>query len=305
VNLFVFGLGYTAQHFIRLHRDRFDRVAGTVRGAEKAAALRADGFGARVFSPETVDPGTAEDLASAEILLSSIAPQGADDPVLAAFGPAIARARNLRWIGYLSTIGVYGDHGGGWVDETTPPRLPDERSRARLAAEANWLDLGRAAGVPAHVFRLGGIYGPGRNPLVQLAAGRAHRVVKPGQVFNRAHVEDIARVLAASIDRPRGGAIYNVVDDAPSPTQDTVAYAAELLGVEPPPEIPLEEAELSPMAKSFYAENRRVRNDLIRQELGVRLGYPTFREGFRALRGAGEGRARDGEGTLAARGRDT
>lgn len=301
MNLFVFGLGYTAQHFIRHDRARFDRVGGTVREAEKAAALRADGIEAQVFSPETIDPGIAEDLAAAEILLSSIAPDGAHDPVLAALGPAIARAGKLHWIGYLSTIGVYGDHAGAWVDETTPPHHPDERSQARLEAEASWLDLGRRIGAPAHVFRLGGIYGSGRNPLVQLAAGRARRVVKPGQVFNRVHVEDIARVLAASIDRPRGGAIYNVVDDAPSPTQDTVAYAAGLLGVEPPPEIPLEEAELSPMAKSFYAENRRVRNALIKGELGVRLGYPTFREGFRALREAGEGMAPAGEGTPVSR----
>lgn len=291
MKLFVFGLGYTAQHFVRLHRTRFAQVVGTVRDPERAAALPAKGVEARVFSPETADPRIPGDLAAADVLLCSIAPGQGRDPALAAFGAAVAAARRLHWIGYLSTIGVYGDHDGAWVDETTPPRDPDNGSRARLAAEAEWLDLGRRLRAPAQVFRLGGIYGPGRNALAQLAEGRARRVVKPGQVFNRIHVEDIASILAASMERPRQGAIYNVVDDAPSPAQDTVAYAAELLGIEPPLEIPLAEADLSPMARSFYAENRRVRNDLIRQELGVTLRHPTFREGLRALRAAGEGRS--------------
>jgi nucleoside-diphosphate-sugar epimerase len=283
MNPFVFGLATRPQHFVRLHRKRFERVAGTVRDPGKAAGFQAEGVEIRVFSSETADARIAEDLAVADLLLCSIAPGHGRDPALAAFATAIAAARQLRWIGYLSTIGVYGDHDGAWVDETTPPRDPDEGSRARLAAEADWLALGRRLGAPAQVFRLGGIYGPGRNALAQLAAGRARRVVKPGQVFNRIHVEDIARVLQASIKRPRQGAIYNVVDNAPSPAQESVAYAAELLGIEPPPEVPLAEADLSPMARSFYAENRRVRNDLIRQELGVSLRYPTFREGLSGL----------------------
>lgn len=289
MRLVVFGLGYTAQHFVWLHRDRFRHVGGTVRDAEKARALQADGVEARLFSADDADSRIVDDVAGADLLLSSVAPGRGDDPVLAAFGPAIAEARNLRWIGYLSTIGVYGDHDGAWVDETTPPRQPDGRSRARLEAEAAWLDLGRRTGKATQIFRLGGIYGPGRNALRQLAAGTAHRIVKPGQVFNRIHVEDIARVLSASIDRPRAGAIYNVVDGAPSPAQDVVTYAAELLGVAPPPEISFAEADLSPMGKSFYAENRRVRNALVERELGISPRYPDYREGLRALRAAGEG----------------
>jgi nucleoside-diphosphate-sugar epimerase len=290
VNLFVFGLGYTALHFIRFYRHRFSRVAGTVRTAEKAVALSAQGIEALILSPDECDRCIPDNLSRATHLLSSIAPDGGQDPALAGFRNAIARAPHLSWIGYLSTIGVYGDHDGGWVDESTPPRSPDGRSQTRLAAETAWLDLGGSAGKAAHVFRLGGIYGPGRNALVQLAAGAARRIVKPGQVFNRIHVEDIARVLMASIERPRPGAVCNVVDDAPSPPQDVVAYAAELMGVEPPPEIPFEQARLSPMAASFYAENRRVRNALVREALGAALRYPTYREGLRALSEAGEGR---------------
>jgi len=289
MNLFVFGLGYTARHFVALYNSRFERVRGTVREPEKAATLRVDGIEARVFSPDTSDARIAADLEESHLLLVSIAPQDGHDPVLARVAPLLSRAKNLRWIGYLSTIGVYGDHGGAWVDETTPPNRPDARSRARLAAEAAWLDLGRTLGCPAQVFRLGGIYGPGRNALRQLAAGTARRIVKPGQVFNRIHVDDIARVLAASMEKPRAGAIYNVVDGAPSPAEKAVAYAADLLGIAPPPEIAFADAELSPMAASFYAENRRVRNALMRDELGVVPRYPSYREGLRALRDLGEG----------------
>ena len=225
----------------------------------------------------------ARDLASSDAVLVSIPPGAAGDPVLAAFGETIAAAPHLRWIGYLSTIGVYGDHAGGWVDEATPPRPVSARSRERVAAEEAWASLGRASGKAVQVFRLAGIYGPGRSALDKLADGTAKRLVKPGQVFNRIHVDDIAAVLAASLDRPRAGAIYNVTDDEPAAAQDVVAHAAELAGVPPPPEIPFEEAELTPMARSFYGENKRVRNALIRDELGVRLAYPTYREGLAAI----------------------
>lgn len=291
MRLFVFGLGYTALHFIAHWRDCLGPVAGTVRDPDTAAALEAQGIATRVFGAGRSDPRIADDIAASDLLLSSIAPEDGRDPVLDAFGATIAHAPRLRWIGYLSTIGVYGDHDGAWVDETTPPKNPDPRSRARLAAEAAWLDLGRSPGTAAQVFRLGGIYGPGRNALRQIAAGTAHRIVKPGQVFNRIHVEDIARVLAASIASPRPGAVYNVVDGAPAPAPDAVAHAAELLGVAPPPATPFEDADLSPMAASFYAENRRVRNTLVQRELGVALRYPTYREGLRALWEAGEGRS--------------
>jgi nucleoside-diphosphate-sugar epimerase len=184
---------------------------------------------------------------------------------------------------------VYGDHGGAWIDETAPPNPTSARSRRRLAAEEAWLALGRRTGKPVQVFRLAGIYGPRRNPLAQLAAGTATRIVKPGQIFNRIHVDDIAAALAASLDRPRAGAVYNVADDEPAPPQDVVAYAASLAGVVPPAEIPFDEASLSPMARSFYAETKRVSNRLLKQELGLTLRYPTYREGLAALRAAGEG----------------
>jgi nucleoside-diphosphate-sugar epimerase len=289
MNLFVFGLGYSALHFVRCYRDHFASIAGTVTSSEKAEALRRQGTAARVFAPDHADPCIPDDLADAECLLIAIPTDAAGDPVLARFGDAVAAAPRLRWIGYLSTVGVYGDHGGAWIDETTPPRPSSARARRRVAAESAWLDLGACAGKAVQVFRLAGIYGPGRNALKNLAEGTAKRIVKPGQVFNRIHVDDIAAVLMASIERPRPGAIYNVADDEPAPQQDMVAYAATLAGVPAPPEIPFEDADLSAMAVSFWGANRRVRNGRVKDDLGVRLRHPTFREGLRALREAGEG----------------
>ncbi|MCZ6764549.1 MAG: NAD-dependent epimerase/dehydratase family protein, partial [Alphaproteobacteria bacterium] len=186
-----------------------------------------------------------------------------------------------------STTGVYGDRAGDWVDETSPLKPTGARGRARVKAEAAWREAGDAHGLPVHIFRLAGIYGPGRNALETVRAGTARRVVKPGQLFARIHVDDIVSVLRASIDRPRPGAIYNVCDDEPAPAQDVVAYACRLLGVMPPPEEPFEKAvasgSLSDMAQSFYADNRRVANRLIKEELGVRLAYPSYREGLDAL----------------------
>jgi nucleoside-diphosphate-sugar epimerase len=180
-------------------------------------------------------------------------------------------------------VGVYGNYAGAIVDETTLPHPNNERTRARVAAESGWLALGGETRVPAQVFRLAGIYGPGRSALDKLRAGTARRVVKPGQVFNRIHVEDIAEVLEASIARPRAGAIYNVADDEPAPQEDVISYGAELLGIEPPPEVPFEDADLTPMARSFYRDSRRVSNALIKSELGIQLAYPNYREGLRAL----------------------
>lgn len=280
MNLFVFGLGYSSLAFVR-RLGAAAQVTGTVRSAEKAARLAGEGPTVRRFPGD--EDAIVRDLATSDAVLVSVPPAASGDPVLAAFGETIANAPRLRWIGYLSTIGVYGDHGGGWVDETTPPRPVSARSRERVAAEAAWLALGRASGKPVQVFRLAGIYGPARSAFDKLADGTAKRLVKPDQVFNRIHVDDIAAVLAASLDRPRAGAVYNVTDDEPAPPQDVVAYAAQLAGVPPPPEMPFEEAELTPMARSFYGENKRVRNALIRDELGVRLAYLTYREGLRAL----------------------
>lgn len=283
MKLLVFGLGFSALHAAQRLQLSGAKVTATVRSRAKADGLAQAGITARVFSPEHIDQEIADDIAGSDAILVSVPPGETGDPVLASFAKAIAAAPNLRWLGYLSTVGVYGDHGGGWVDETTPTAPGKGRSRLRTTAEQAWLAL------DAHVFRLAGIYGPGRNQLVQLASGAARRIVKPGQTFNRIHVADIAAVIEASLARPRPGAIYNVADNEPAPPQDVVAFAARLCGLEPPAEIPFERAELSPMAKTFYSENRRVRNALIREELGVSLNFPTYREGLMALRALGDG----------------
>jgi nucleoside-diphosphate-sugar epimerase len=216
-------------------------------------------------------------------LLVSVPPGLAGDPVLAVHGDDIAGIEDLAWLGYLSTTGVYGDRGGGWVDETAELSPSGERGRRRVAAEAGWLELWRDRGVPVHIFRLAGIYGPGRNPFDALRAGTAKRIDKPGQVFSRIHVADLASVLVASIARPRPGAVYNVCDDDPAAPEAVVAHAAALLGLPEPPLVPLEVAELSAMARSFYDDNKRVSNRLIKNELGVTLRYPDYRAGLAAI----------------------
>jgi nucleoside-diphosphate-sugar epimerase len=289
VKFLVFGYGYAAHAIAERMRIGGAEVTATVRGRDKADRLTQTGIVARIFSAEARDDALREDIAASEAILVSIPPGATDDPVLAVFSNAIATAPKLRWIGYLSTVGVYGDHGGNWVDETTPVAPATERSLRRVQAEQDWLGLGTGHAASVQIFRLPGIYGPGRNQLAQLAAGTARRIVKPGQVFNRIHVEDIAAVVEASLARPGAGAIYNVTDDEPAPPQDVIAFAARLCGIEPPPEIPFAGAELSPMARSFFSESKRVRNALIRRELGVDLRYPTYREGLTALRAGGEG----------------
>jgi nucleoside-diphosphate-sugar epimerase len=279
----MFGFGYSALHVAQRLQGAGAQVAATVRTRERAEELARAGVTARVFAAADVDTTIAADIKSSDAILSSIPPRECGDPVLASFANSIAAAPKLRWVGYLSTVGVYGDHAGNWVNEATPTSSAKSRSLLRTTAENAWLGLG------AQVFRLSGIYGPGRNQLAKLAAGTAKQIVKPGQVFNRIHVDDIAAVIEASLKRPRPGGIYNVSDNEPAPPQDVVKFAAELCGLQPPPEIPFDHAELSPMARSFYSENRRVRNALIREELGVRLSYPSYREGLTALRASGEG----------------
>lgn len=272
--LLSFGHGYSARALVPLLPGW--RVIGTTRSPGKAEGLHAQGIEPRVFPGDDLAP----DVAAATHLLSSIAPDEEGDPVLRAHGEAIAEAApRLDWAGYLSTTGVYGDHRGGWVDEDTPPAPSTARGAARVRAEADWRAV---PGLPLHVFRLAGIYGPGRGPFAKIRAGTARRIVKPGQVFSRIHVDDIAATLRASIDRPEAGAVYNVCDDAPAPPQDVIADAARLLGLPPPPELAFDEAELSPMARSFYAESKRVRNDRIKA-LGVRLRHPDHHSGLRAI----------------------
>ena len=288
MNLFVFGLGYTALQFIHLHGNRFTSIGGTVRSLEKAKALEAEGIQAFCFDGKSFDPAILQHLDQTEALLISAPPAEGRDPILEQFSEAIAAAPRLRWVGYLSTVGVYGDAGGAWVDEGTPPNPASARARQRIEAERQWLELGASAPFAVQIFRLAGIYGPGRNALVKVADGTAKRVVKPGQVFNRIHTEDIAQVLMASIEKPSRNAIYNVADDEPGPPQDVITYAAELLGREPPPEIPFEEADQTPMARAFYEDNKRVRNTRLKAELGVTLRYPTYRDGLLGLLQAGE-----------------
>jgi nucleoside-diphosphate-sugar epimerase len=286
--LVCFGLGYTALALARELAAAGWRVAGTTRAADKHARLAAHGFAMHQFAPDQPLADAAAALAGATHVLTSIAPDEAGDPVLA-HHLADLRCTTLAWVGYLGTTGVYGDRGGAWVDETAAvaPTMP--RTRGRAAAEGHWL----ASGLPVHIFRLAGIYGPGpgRNALDAVRAGTARRIVKPGQVFGRVHVDDIVQVLRASIARPNPGAIYNVADDEPAPPQDVIAFACALLGVAPPPEVAYDEAELSPMARSFYLDNRRVCNRRIKEELGVRLRYPSFREGLTAILAQDHGEA--------------
>ncbi|GLH79188.1 NAD(P)-dependent oxidoreductase [Bradyrhizobium sp. SSBR45G] len=283
MNLFVIGLGYTAQRFVDLHGRAFARITGTVRSADKRARLApAD---VAVFDGTSAAADTLAKAAAADVVLISVPPGSGEDPSLTAFGEAITMGRARRVV-YLSTVGVYGDHQGAWIDEDTPLAPEHDRVQARVRVEDDW--RGRI-GDRLTVLRLGGIYGPGRNALVELRAGRARRIVKPGQVFNRIHVDDAAAAILGAIRRDRGGA-WNIVDDEPAPPQDVIAYAASLMGVPPPPELPFDSAELSPMAKSFYASNRRIRNIRAKQELGLVFAYPTYRAGLDALWAAGEGR---------------
>ena len=292
--LLCLGLGYSAQHYAAAFGTRFARIIGTSRTAEGAAALAAHDFGSRridmmAFDGTTASPQLLAAVADADALLISAAPDPRGDPVLATLGDALSAAPRLAGVVLLSTVGLYGDHGGGWVDESTPPDPTRERARERLAAEAAWRAFGQKRGIAVAVLRLSGIYGPGRNALVNLRRGQARNIVKPGQVFNRIHVDDIAQAIEAAFARNADG-LFNVTDDAPTPPGDPIVFAAELLGVSPPPAIAFAEAAktMSPMAASFYAENRRVRNERMKRVLGVRLRYPTYREGLRALHAAGE-----------------
>lgn len=285
--LLAIGYGYSARALaLRLMAEGW-RVAGTTRDPDRMAAIAADGAGPLRFPLD--DP--AATFGGASHLLVSAAPGPEGDPVLASHSADIARAaETIRWAGYLSTTGVYGDHGGEWVDEETPPDPGTERGRARAEAEAAWQALAAESGLPLHIFRLAGIYGPGRGPFEKVRSGTARRIVKPGQVFSRIYVEDIAGALAASIARPDPGAIYNLCDDDPAPPEDVIAEAARLLRLPVPPEVPFRDADLSPMARSFYAESKRVSNRRMKEELGYRLKYPDYRSGLAAL-AAAESRA--------------
>ncbi len=278
MKMLVFGHGYSAGFLTPLLTARGWQVTGTTRDdPDRVAAAGA---------VPLLWPGSEDALRTAipqaDAILVSTAPGQDGDPVLAAFRDDLARARH-RWLGYLSTTGVYGDRDGGWVDEDSVLDGSGARGQARIAAEADWQNLAHAHDLPLHIFRLAGIYGPGRGPFQKVRDGTARRVIKPGQVFSRIHVEDIAQVLMASIDTPAPIGIYNVCDDDPAPPQDVIAHAATLLGLPMPPAVPFDQADMTPMARSFYGDSKRVRNDRIKRDLGVTLLYPDYRSGLAAL----------------------
>ena len=283
--LFCFGLGYSAGRLAKTLLAEGWRGAGTTRPAAGQAHLAAEGIDAYRFAGEAPMADAATVLDGVTHLLISVPPGADGDPVLAHHERDVLAIESLRWVGYLSTTGVYGDTLGAQVDENAPLSTTSARSRQRVEAEAAWLRLARDRGLPAHVFRLAGIYGPGRSAIDQARNGQARRIDKPGHLFSRIHVDDIANVLRASMARPNPGRVYNVCDDAPAAAADVALYACELLGIAPPDPVPFEEARLqmSPMALSFWRDNRRVSNRRIHDELGVALKYPDYRAGLRAV----------------------
>ena len=296
MKLFVFGLGYSARAAVARLRPNLQSAWSTTRDPEKFSAIAALGVTPLLFDGAAPPPSPlrggvgggvapspkiATALHKTTHLLVSIAPSAAGDPVLAHFRDALAAAP-LRSVVYLSTIGVYGDHDGAWVDETTPLRPISARSRQRVQTEEAWRAFADEARVPLAIIRLAGIYGPGRGPFEKIRRGTARRIVKPDQVFNRIHVDDIAAIVDAAFAR-RADGIFNGTDDEPAPPEDVLAHAADLLDLPPPPEMRFEGADMTPMARSFYGENKRVRNERIKSELGIRLAHPTYREGLAAI----------------------
>jgi nucleoside-diphosphate-sugar epimerase len=275
MRLFILGLGYSARHFSRKFGGSFSHVAGTVRDPAKRdhlAGIEVHGFSGGRPADETVNR-----INDADVLLVSVPPGSTGDPAIAAFGDVLAAGR--RKVVYLSTIGVYGDHAGGWVDESTPPQSALDRAQMRVSAEQAWTATAHGN---VRILRLAGIYGPGRNALVTLRTGVARRIIKPGQLFNRIHVDDIASAIMAAVHY-QGGGTWNVCDDEPAPPQDVIAYAAQLMGIAPPVEEAFATAEMSAMARSFYSSSARVSNARLKRELGVTLAYPTYRHGLDAL----------------------
>lgn len=283
--LLIIGFGYSAAAIAAECRPDM-HVRATIRGEANIAKVEAAGVEAVLFDGARPSPALAAALASATHLLVSAPPGEEGDPLLCHHRLELENAPRLAWIGYLSTVGVYGNHQGRWVDETTMPRPSSRRAKARVEAEQDWLEMAAKRQIALQIFRLGGIYGPGRNTLCALADGSQRRIVKPGQVFNRIHVADIAGLVKAGMARPHIGPILNGVDDEPAPPQDVVVYASNLMGLDPPPETSLEAAGLSPMGLSFYAENKRVSNRWSKQALGFNLRYPTYRDGLSALAAA-------------------
>jgi nucleoside-diphosphate-sugar epimerase len=283
--LLCFGLGYCAAELSRRLVGRGWKISGTTSRPENMQALEAQGFTPFLFDGRSAPSDIGAALDTTTHVLLSIPPDADSDPAMRSFGSRIAEASSIRWIGYFSTVGVYGDADGNWVDETTEPKPGTERGQRRLKAENSWIDLSRQSGKSLVIYRLPGIYGPGRSAIDQLKSGTARRIFKPGQFTNRVHVADIATAVEASMDLPPGTHIFNVTDDLPAPPQDVIEFGAELLGVPCPPATDPTDEMLSPAARSFYIENKKVSNARMKSELGVRLAYPTYVEGLRAIAG--------------------
>jgi len=282
MRIFLFGAGYSARAFSRLMTGEAERIDGTTRNEQNFPLLEKSGIAPIIFDGETAPPDLIDRLAKSTHVVISISPRESGDPSLAIVEEALRRPGNtIRWIGYLSTVGVYGNHDGNWIDETAPLAPTSRRSLERVEAESAWEALSERHGTPVALLRLSGIYGPGRNAFVNLERGTARRIIKDGQVFNRIHVDDIAGSLRFLAGTNSGGA-FNITDSEPAPPQDVVAYAAELMGVAIPPEIPFEEADLTPMGRSFYGENKRVSNQRIKA-LGYDFIYPDYKAAFSAM----------------------
>ena len=283
--LFVFGFGYTARAVAARMRPKVTEIFGTTRDPEKIDEIAGMDVTPLLFDGSRTSPQKGGEraalIAEADLVLVSIAPGEDGDPVLRHFRAELAAAKPKSLV-YLSTVGVYGDHDGAWVDETSECRPVSKRSKERVTAENAWREFSSETSTPVVIVRLAGIYGPGRGPFEKVRRGTALRIIKPGQVFNRIHVDDIAQIVEAAFER-RANGVFNGTDDEPAPPQDVLAYAAELLRMPPPREVAYEDAEFTPMARSFYGENKRVRNDRIKRDLGVQLKYPTYREGLRAV----------------------
>lgn len=281
-HLLIFGFGFTSEAVADRLQEKFTRISGTTRSSEKFEALSRKGVEPILFDGETASPQIMAAMENATHLLVSIGPNSNGDPVLNALMKNPELFKHLQWIGYLSTVGVYGNHDGQWVNEETICKPVSKRSKERISAEAEWLHSGVQTGVPVAIFRLSGIYGPGRNTFMNIEKGKARRLVKPDQVFNRIHREDIAQAVDLAIEKTAGG-IFNITDDLPAPPQDVVTYAYQLMGKQPPEEIDFASADLTPMARSFYGENKRVSNDKSKTQLGMVYAWPDYKTSLKIM----------------------
>lgn len=281
-HLFCFGYGYSCSWLGEMLASSSDwMISGTTRDPDKKTFLRSQGIRTYLFDAENAIPDPLYMMRDVTHIIISTPPSDDGDPSFLAHAKDITNLPNLKWVGYLSTTGSYGDRNGEWVDENSVTRPTTKRGSRRLKAEQQWLSL-IDYGVPVHVFRLAGIYGPERSALDSIRSGVARRINKPGHAFSRIHVEDIVQILHASMSKPNPGQIYNVCDDEPAPSHEVIKYACDLLGVKSPPLIDFESVDMAPITRSFYADNKRVKNEKIKKDLGVCLHYPNYREGLKA-----------------------